>query len=287
MLSEFEFQSPATLDDCLELMQVQAPGAAPIAGGTNLVVDLRSGRAKPQTVINLWQLTDLAYVRRDNGHLAIGGRTTVTQLLNSALVGETGRALTESAQKFASPLIRNRATVGGNLADASPAADLAPPLLVLDAEVQLQSKSGMRTVPLAEFFLGPRQTVRTPAEILAEIRYPVPAANTATTFLKLGQRWEDAISVVSVAASLTRAGDICQTVRLALGAVAPIPRRATQAEAVLAGQKLTDDLLRQAAQVAATEDASPIDDVRGSAEYRRWMVEVLVYRALKALIEEE
>ena len=287
MLSEFEFQSPATLDDCLELMQVQAPGAAPIAGGTNLVVDLRSGRAKPQTVVNLWQLTDLAYVRRDNGHLAIGGRTTVTQLLNSALVGETGRALTESAQKFASPLIRNRATVGGNLADASPAADLAPPLLVLDAEVQLQSKSGMRTVPLAEFFLGPRQTVRTPAEILAEIRYPVPAANTATTFIKLGQRWEDAISVVSVAASLTRAGDICQTVRLALGAVAPIPRRATQAEAVLAGQKLTDDLLRQAAQVAATEDASPIDDVRGSAEYRRWMVEVLVYRALKALIEEE
>jgi len=287
MLSEFEFQSPATLDDCLELMQFQAPGVAPIAGGTNLVVDLRSGRAKPQTVINLWQLSDLAYIRRENGHLAIGGRTTVTQLLNSSLVRKTGQALTESAQKFASPLIRNRATVGGNLADASPAADLAPPLLVLDAQVQLQSKSGTRTVPLAEFFLGPRQTVRTPAELLAEIRYPVPAANTATTFLKLGQRWEDAISIVSVAASLERDGDICQSVRLALGAVAPIPRRAKQAEAVLAGQKLTDELLRRAAQVAASEDANPIDDVRGSAEYRRWMAEVLVYRALTSLIEEE
>ncbi len=287
MLSEFEFQSPATVDDCLELMQFQAPDVAPIAGGTNLVVDLRSGRAKPQAVVNLWQLTDLAYIRRENGQVAIGGRTTVTQVLNSSLIRDTGRAITESAEKFASPLIRNRATVGGNLADASPAADLAPPLLVLEAEVQLQSKNGTRTVPLAEFFLGPRQTVRTPAELLAEIRYPVPSANTATTFLKLGQRWEDAISVVSVAASLEWDGDVCQTVRLALGAVAPIPRRAKNAEAVLTGRKLTEAMVRQAAQVAAAEDASPIDDVRGSAEYRRWMVEVLVRRALMSLIEEE
>ncbi len=231
-------------------------------------------------VVNLWQLTDLAYIRRDNGHVTIGGRTTITSLLNNSLIRETGQSITQACDLFASPLIRNRATIGGNLADASPAADLVPPLLALGAEVQLQSKTDTRTVPLDQFFLGPRQTVCKPTELLTEIRYSVPSQKTSTTFLKLGQRLEDAISVVSVATTVERDGDICRMVRIALGAVAPTPCRAKQAEAILTGQPLSEALIRQAAQVAAEQDASPIDDVRGSAKYRRWMVEVLVRRAL-------
>ena len=282
MVNEFTYASPDTLAGCLEILAEPDQNTAPIAGGTNLMVDLRSGRNQPQAVINLWQLTELAYIERVQGHVAIGGRTTVTQLLKSDLIQETGQALHQAADKFAGPLIRNRATVGGNLVDASPAADLAPPLLALGAEVQLQSKDDSRTIPLDQFFLGPRHTVRHASEILTEIRYPIPSANTSTSFLKLGQRLEDAISVVSVATALEKEGDTCKTVRIALGAVAPTPRRAKNAEAILSGQPLNEALIQQAAHVAAEKDASPIDDVRGSAEYRRWMVAVMVRRALLA-----
>lgn len=286
MLSEFDFKSPATLRECLAVMMAEEQSVAPIAGGTNLVIDLRNGRAQPQTVVNLWQFSDLSYLRQENGYVAIGGRTTVTELLNSPLIQQTGRSIIESADLFASPLIRNRATVGGNLADASPAADLAPPLLALGADVVLTSQKGTRTVPLDEFFLAPRKTVRQPSELLTEIRYPRPTLKAQNTFLKLGLRSEDAISVVSVAAYLECEGDLCQTVRIALGAVAPTPRRAKSAEILLRGERLNEALIRKAAQVAANQDASPIDDVRGSAEYRRWMVEVMVRRALMSLYQE-
>ena len=287
MLSEFDFKSPATLDECLAVMMAEEQSVAPIAGGTNLVIDLRNGHAQPQTVVNLWQLSGLSYLRQENGHVAIGGRTTVTELLNSPLILETGRSIVESADLFASALIRNRATVGGNLADASPAADLAPPLLALGADVVLSSQNETRVVPLDEFFVAPRRTVRQANELLTEIRYRRPSEKGKSTFLKLGLRLEDAISVVSVAAYLECEGDVCQTVRIALGAVAPTPRRAKSAEALLIGQPLTDALIRQAAQVAASQDASPIDDVRASAEYRRWMVEVMVRRAVMSLFKEE
>ena len=283
MLSHFDYTSPPSLADCLAAMANPNAQIAPIAGGTNLVVDLRSGRAQPDSVINLWDLTDLAYIRQEGEQIAIGGRTTVTQLLKSELIAQTGQAITQAAELFASPLIRNRATVGGNLADASPAADLAPPLLALDAEVDLQSASGSRTVPLSEFFVGPRQTVRQPNELITEVRYPISSGSTQ--FIKLGQRLEDAISVVSVALSIEMDGNSCQSVRIGLGAVAPTPKRATNAEAILAGNVLTAELVQAAAEAAANQDASPIDDVRASAEYRRWMVEALVERALTAQME--
>jgi CO/xanthine dehydrogenase FAD-binding subunit len=280
VLTDFTFQSPTTLGDCLDLMAAQAPDVAPIAGGTNLVVDLRSGRAKPKCVVDLCRLASLSYVRQENGRIAIGGRTSVTELLQSPLLHRSGGAIVASAGQFASPLIRNRATIAGNIADASPAADLAPPLLALGAEAILTSKSGTRCVPLEQFFLGPRQTVRRPDELLTAIRYPRPGASAVDTFVKLGLRREDAIAVVSVATYVERQGELCSVARIALGAVAPSPIRARQAEDVLVGATLREDTIRHAAHIAANVDAQPISDVRGSAEYRRWMVEVLVRRAL-------
>ena len=286
MLPTFEFHSAPDLNSCLDVMASESD-IAPIAGGTNLVADMRGGRLQPKSVIDIWPLADLAYIRRDNGHVVIGGRSTLTDVLESTLLPEAGgQSLIASAEIFASPLIRNRATVAGNLADASPAADLAPPLLALNAEVMLRSKHGLRTLPLEEFFLGPRQTVRQADELLAEIRYELPPAGAYDKFLKLGLRWEDAISLVSVAVHLELDGDVCQTARIALGAVAPRPIRAKNAEAILVGERFTEESIRQAASIASAEDATPISDVRGSAEYRRWMVEVMVRRALLLKLKE-
>jgi carbon-monoxide dehydrogenase medium subunit len=210
----------------------------------------------------------------------LGGLVNVEQVKQSPLLRQLGAPLVESARLFASPVIRHRATVGGNLADASPAADMAPPLLALGAEVALSSVEGTRYEALDTFFLGPRRTTRRMHELLTEIRYPAPGASARTSFLKLGLRNADAISVVSVATYLDLDGDRVRDLRIALGAVAPVPLRARQAEAALIGQPLTEERVREAARVAAQADVRPIDDVRGSAEYRRWMVEVMVRRAL-------
>ncbi len=176
-------------------------------------------------------------------------------------------------------MIRNLATIAGNLASASPAADLAPPLLALGASVELASKSASRAVPLDEFFLGPRKTARRADEIITALRWPLPPPNGAGAFYKLGLRQADAISLVSVSVMLGRNGDTCRQIRIALGAVAPRPSRAPRAEAVLEGQRWTDAAVTEAACVAA-EECSPIDDLRASASYRRRMVRVFAERML-------
>jgi carbon-monoxide dehydrogenase medium subunit len=176
--------------------------------------------------------------------------------------------------------VRNRATVGGNLADGSPAADLAPPLLALDAEVELASADGRRRVPLEEFLVGVRETLLRPQELLVAVRCPAPPPHSAGAFYKLGLRKADAISVVSVAVMVEGNGDgHCLQARIALGAVAPRPMRAHAAEDLLRGRPLDSATIAEAARLAS-ESASPIDDVRASASYRRLIIGVLVRRLL-------
>ncbi len=283
MLPEFELYSPERLDDCLALLAQWGEQALPVAGGTNLIPDLRSGRARPRVVIDLGRLAELSYVRCIAGRVAIGAGATVAGLLQSPLLDQMGAAIGEAARVLANPLVRNRATVAGNLADASPAADLAPPLLALGAEVILTSVNASRCLPLSELFLGPRKTARRPDELLTEIRYPAPDS-AASTFIKLGLRQADAIAIASVATFVEMSGASVRVARIALGSVAPRPLRALHAEQALIGRPLDEETVRQAAAVAAQEDASPIDDLRASAEYRRWMVEVLVRRALRRVL---
>ena len=260
----------------------------PIAGGTNVIADLRAGRGgvTPPLLVDLGRLAELRGIRREDGHVVIGGRTTISDLLRDPLVSEHAPALHEAAAVFANPLIRNRATVGGNLVDASPAADTAPPLLALDAEVELASAAGTRRVPLADFLVGVRRTLRRPDERLTAVRFVVAAGDgrRTTAFHKIGLRKADAISVLSaaVAVMLDGAGR-CATARVALGAVAPRPIRVPAAEAVLVGEKLTPAIIGEAARLAA-EAACPIDDIRGSAAYRRQVVEVVVRRLLVGAI---
>jgi len=226
-------------------------------------------------LVNVAGLDELRTIKRENGHVVIGGGVTIAELLEAPLIAECAPPLKQAAAVFANPLVRNRATMGGNLADGSPAADTAPPLLVLGAEVELKSREGTRCVGLDEFFVHVRQTVRQPEELLTAIRWPVPAPGSVGAFRKLALRKADAISVVSAAVMVEPGEDgRCGQARIALGAVAP-----TAAEEALRGQKLTPKTIAQAARLAA-ESIRPIDDIRGSADYRQRVVEVLVRRLL-------
>jgi len=281
VLPEFDLLIPETLPEALDLLDSGAPHVVPLAGGTNLIVDLRDRRRHAQALMDVSRLKELQGIRRENGHIVVGGGTTIAELLTDPLVAEHGAPLRDSAKAFAGPLVRNRATVAGNLVDASPAADTAPPLLVLDAEIELVSKAGTRRVPLDEFLVGVRETLRQPTELLLAVRWSVPPANSAAAFYKSGLRKADAISVLSVALRIEcDQQKRCRKARIALGAVAPRPIRAYAAEEILDGRPLTPGLLAQAAGLAA-EVTRPIDDIRGSAAYRRRVVDVLVRRLLE------
>ncbi len=282
MLPEFDLLMPQTLSEALEMLGT-TPGIAPIAGGTNVIVELREGRHRNGTLMDVSRLTELRGVRRENGHVVLGGGATIAALLADPLIAAHGAPLRQAAATLGSPLVRNRATVAGNLVDASPAADTAPPLLALGAEVELASQAGTRRVPLHEFFLGPNQTVRRPDELLVAVRWPVPPAGSAGAFRKLGLRNALACSIITVAVAVER-GETgrCENVRIALGSVAPTPIRAVAAEDALRGQPLTVASIAEAARLAA-EATRPIDDIRGTAAYRKRMAAVLVRRLLEGV----
>ncbi len=280
MQPEFDLVIPQSLHQALEMLQSSPAPARPLAGGTNLVVDMRSGRTISAALINISDLPELQEIQVSNGELMIGAAVTIASLQKNPLVRQHCQVLVQAADVFANPLIRNRATLGGNLADASPAADCAPPLLALDAEVELANISGCRRVSLADFFIGVRKNALQTGEILTAVYIPVPATGMSSAYYKIGLRKADAISVVSSAVSV-KINDTRQVehARIALGSVAPRPLRAVQAEACLRGYPLTAQTIKDASALAARE-ASPISDLRASADYRRKMVEVVVSRLL-------
>ena len=284
MLPEFDLVIPQTLQEALlSLRQGVHPLPSPLAGGTNLVVDMRSGRCSPAVLVNINDLPELHQIKLVGEKLKIGGTVTIAELQTNPLVKKVCPILTEAANSFANPLVRNRATVGGNLVDASPAADTAPPLLVLDAEVELIGLAGSRRLPLKDFFIGARKTVIQPGELLAAVYLHAARPTVASAYYKIGLRKADAIAVVSAAVLVGKeAGQACTKVRIALGSVAPLPMRAFKAEAALEGSLLSQAAIQQAGAIAAGE-ASPISDLRASAEYRRRMVEVVVCRLLKQI----
>ncbi len=286
MLPEFDLWTLTSLPEALAQLSSAGSEAIPLAGGTNVIPDLRSGRHTPKMVLDISQLKELRGIQCMDGHVVAGGGVTISELLASPLVSEHGQTLQQAARLFANPLIRNRATIAGNLVDASPAADTAPALLALDAEVDLQSQAGCRSVPLQEFFTGVRKTVRRPDELLMSVRWPVAKARTAYGYYKLGLRQADAISVISIAIRLEADADgCCREARIALGSVAPRPLRVFAAEESLRGQAFTEAAFAKAAKLAA-EAVSPISDLRASGDYRRRMVGVLVQRLLIQAADE-
>jgi len=279
MLPEFDLHQPANLDEALEIL-VATPEALPLAGGTCLLVDLRKRRCTVDTLIDLSRVAELRAIRIEESELVVGAMARIAEILDSEEVARYAPILRKACRSFAAPLVRNRATVGGNLAYASPAADMAGPLLVLDAVVELRSTIGLRRLPLAEFFLGPGKTVRQANELLTSIRISI-ADERPWAYEKLGLRKADAITVVSASVARMPSDG---SARIALGAVAPTPLRVRRAEEELGIGTWSADAIANAARLAADE-ARPIDDVRGSGTYRKREVDVLVRRSLERVAE--
>jgi len=271
---------PATLDDALTALAKR--GAVPLAGATDLIPAMRAGEVAPRVLVNLKKIPALSGVTRRRGALRIGALTPVADVLRDALVAEAAPLLAEVARDFASPQIRSLATIGGNLCNGAPSADLALPLLVLDARVEIAGPEGAREMPIDEFFRGVNKTALRRGEILTAIVIPNRPVRSGAAHTKLGVRRAMDLTFVGAAASLQLAADKkkCRRVRIALGAVAPIPMRARKAEAVLEGKALANDLIAEAAAAAAAE-SRPVTDLRASKEYRREMTEVLVRRVLR------
>jgi carbon-monoxide dehydrogenase medium subunit len=284
-VSRFEYHEPGRLADAVALAARFGAEGSFLAGGTDLIVHIERGRAAPRHVIGLGRVPGLSDIA-SNGQVHLGARVTHRSIERSPVFAGALRCLVEGAEVIGGHQVRNVGTVGGNLANASPAADLAPCLLAVDGAVMLLGPDGERLLPVEQFLLGPNQTARRPDELLTRVTCPSPPPDTATAFLKAGRRRAMEISVACVAARLTldAARERCLEARVALGAVAPTAIRAHAAERALEGQSVGPDVFRRAAE-AAQAASSPIDDVRASAAFRRHLVGVLVRRALERCVE--
>lgn len=287
LLPKFNYHEPSTVDEATRLIGEIGQTAALLAGGTDLLVNMKMGKALPKDVVSLSRIEELRSVTRDQGSLTLGACVTAGELKEQEEIKAEFNGLCESAGSLGSPLIRNLATVGGNIVTARPAADLPPSLMAYGASVLLKNEKGERIIPLEEFFKGPGQTIIEPEEILCAVILKEPPPYSGGGYVKLGVRKALEISLVNVAAFVALDGPSgpIQEAKIVLGSVAPIPIRSPSAEAVLMGER-PDDALFEKAGNAASKDAKPIDDFRGSAEYRREMVKVLTKRALRMAYEE-
>jgi len=275
---DFDLVIARSLPHLLELL-VQNAEARIVAGATDFIPFVRAGRWLPQLAVDISRLEELRYLREADGWLEIGALTTHCELVSSPLLRQRAPVLAEAAGCIADPQVRARATLGGNLCTASPAADTAPALLVLDAEVTLLSQGGERRLPLDAFLRGPGETALAPGEVLAGVRFPIPPAGAGMAFLKLGRRKAMAISVANAAALLAHENERIGQARLALGAVAPTAVRCPAAERFVVGRQ-PDETLFAAAADRVLETIRPISDVRASAAYRRLVAVTLARRAL-------
>lgn len=286
MYANFDLLVPESLDQALGMIGDAATvnDLAPLGGGTNLVVEMRARGEGPATLVSVGQLPGLRGIDIADGTVTIGGATTVSDILRHPAMPKVAAALVDAGKVFAGQMVRNTGTVAGNIDCGSPAADLVPPLLALGASVTLRSMAGERVVPIDAYFTGYKTSVRRPDELITAVSWPVPAANAASRFYKLGRRKGDAITVVGVSVMVGMEGGVISDVRIALGAVGPCVFRARTAEAVLCGTKPDPELIDRAA-AKAMEEASPIDDIRATGAYRKQQVEVLVRRLLTQLTE--
>ena len=278
-MKAFEHYAPDSVEELLELLKSK-PNAKLIAGGTDLLLQMKEGTAQPETVVSLKNVEELGGFSVSKNGYRLGTGMTLRRITRSNELTQNFPGLIYAAGVVASEQIRSLATLGGNICNASPSADMVPPLIALDAVVQLVSSQGQRDIPLAEFFKGPGESVLKSGEILHSIFLPQPSGSMI--YSKHAPRKYMDLAVVGVAVRLAKKHGKINEARVALGAVGPVPFRAEKTEALLAGQTLTTELMREAGEMAAGE-CVPIDDIRGSAWYRKRMVKVHVRRNLEAL----
>lgn len=282
-LREFDYLEPSSLSEAVSLLDHYGKDARIFAGGTDLLVTMKKGELNPRYLIDIKGIPGQDYIRYDEKEgLRIGALTTIRQIETSRVIQESFLPLAQAARALGSIQIRNRATIGGNLCNASPAADTAPPLLALDAAVKSVGSQGERVLPLERFFVGPGSTVLD-KEILTEIIIPHPTLHTQGIYLSISRRRAVDLALVGVAvvAALDPDKGEWKAVKIALGAVAPTPVRAHLAEKVLEGKRMDAGLIQEAALIASEKETYCISDVRASDWYRKEIVRVLVQRALE------
>lgn len=282
-MRRFELALPRSVDEALKVLKDRGSDAKLLAGGTDLLPQLKNGLIKPACVIDLSGVERVRSVQGDARGLRVGAAVSARALERHAAARATYTSLSESAALVGSVQVRNLATLGGNLCNAAPSADMAPPLLALEAEAVIVGPKGERRVPLATFFTGVRRTVLAPDELLLEIVVPAPGPRSGGNYLRHTPRRELDIAVVGVASQLTLSNGVCSKARIALAAVAPTPVRATAAEQALEGQPVTPEAIERAAELAVGV-AKPISDQRGSADYRLHLVRVLTGRTLRTAL---
>jgi len=281
LLPKFDFHEPASVSEACDIMETYGARAKLLAGGTDLMVNMKKKILSPEHLVCLGRIDSMQGIEEEGARIVIGGRYTVAELGVDSLVEEKLSALKSGARALGSPLVRNRATIGGNIGSARPAADLPPSLIAYGATAVLQSSKGKREIALADFFKGPGFTEINVDEILTEVRVPIPGEGQGAAYINLGVRKAQDCNIVNVASFIAldaKDGSVKQA-RIVMGSVGPTPLRANSAEAMLIGEKPDEALLLKAGE-AAGRDCTPIDDFRGAASYRKAMVGILTKRTL-------
>ncbi|HSZ27041.1 MAG TPA: xanthine dehydrogenase family protein subunit M [Chthoniobacterales bacterium] len=275
----FEYFSPATISEAIALLQKHGDGAKILSGGQSLIPMMKVRLARPEYIVDINRIANLQYVKEEDGFLKIGGLTREADLEVSNLIRSKYPIILDTAAMIADPQVRNMATVGGNLAHGDPANDHPATMLALGAEITATGQGGERAIPIKDFFLSVFTTALEHGEILTEIRIPIPPPGSGGAYFKLERKVGD-FATVGVAAQVTLDGaGVCRRAGIGLTNVGATPIKATRAESFLAGKRMDEQQIRQAAQLAA-EDAQPSSDLRGSAEYKVSMVRELTKRAL-------
>jgi aerobic carbon-monoxide dehydrogenase medium subunit len=280
---EFDYYAPRSVEEAVQLLVQHGTDAKILAGGQSLIPAMRFRLSMPAVLIDINNVGGLSHVGEDNGHLILGAMTREVQLEESELVKTKYHLLADASKVLADPIVRNMATVGGNIAHSDPANDHPAVMLAYNALVVAVGTNGTRTMPIDSFFIGLFENALSPDEILTEIRIPKPAAHSGGAYVKMERKVGD-YAISAVAVHLTLDGDRCTAARIGLTNVNPVPLRAKNAEQALVGSRLTDDVI-EAAGAAAAAECDPSPDLRGSVDYKRDITRVLTKRAIRTAIE--
>ena len=283
-MKPFDFVKPDDQEAVIAALAAHSPNVRILAGGTDYLVELKHVSQSPGTIVDVSQIAELKGIEETEDGLRIGAGVTHSAIMADPLIEKHVPAMIHAAHTIGAVQTRNLGTLGGNLVTCVPSMDSGPTLVALDAEVTVAGPDGSRRMPLTEFFVGPRKTILAPHELLIDVIIPKRNLGKPTNFYKFGLRKGQALALVNAASSLWVEDGKFKDVRISLGAVSPVVVRAPNAEAVLEGKPVSDDLISEAGKIAITE-CNPIDDFRASLDYRRDLIDVLTRRTLQAAVE--
>jgi CO/xanthine dehydrogenase FAD-binding subunit len=286
MIPPFDYKTPYTIDEAIELLWRAEGKGKIIAGGTDLVIGLRSGNDTPRFIFDVTRIGELRKIEEKNGTISIGAAVTHSEIASSPILKQYGKVLSAAASEIGSPQIRNIGTIGGNIVNASPAADTVPPLMVLNAVGKVLSKEGEKEIPLPQLFKGPYETNLKPHELLVQIRFPKLPFGVRSSFIRLARRDAMAIARMSVAIVLQTKKDRIADIRISVGSVTPIPQRMSETEAFLKG-KIPDEETLKRASLKVSETMINRTGIRPSTSYKRPVIEALFIRGMSQALERQ